>query len=149
MKTFKKILVPVDFSAHSAEAIRHAADLSRRYDASVSIVHVYQSMEFALPGGFPAYEPARLKELLQALTAQVESSVNDAHAAGALKVDGKLLQGTIAHEIVTCAKQGNFDLIVIGTHGRSGLGHLLLGSIAEKVLRTAPCPVLTVRATPA
>lgn len=146
MNAFKKILVPVDFSAHSAEAIRCAADLSRRYDASISIAHVYQSMEFALPGGFPAYEPAHLKELLHALTAQIESSINDAHAAGALKVDGKLLQGTIAHEIVTFAKQGNFDLIVMGTHGRTGLGHLLLGSIAEKVLRMASCPVLSVRA---
>jgi nucleotide-binding universal stress UspA family protein len=146
MKAFRKILVPVDFSAHSAEAIKVAADLSCRYDGSLSIVYVHQPMELALPGGFPAYPPAHLKELFAALTNQLESAINDAHAAGALKVDGKLIEGTIASEIVQFAKNGDFDLIVMGTHGRTGVGHLLLGSIAEKVLRLAPCPVLTVRA---
>jgi nucleotide-binding universal stress UspA family protein len=146
MKAFRKILVPVDFSAHSAEAIKVAADLSCRYDASVSIVHVHQPLALTLPGGFPAYAPAHLKELFAALTKQLESAVTDAHAAGALKVDGKLLEGTVASEIAQLAKNGDFDLIVMGTHGRTGVGHLLLGSIAEKVLRLAPCPVLTVRA---
>lgn len=146
MKAFRKILVPVDFSVHSAEAIKVAADLSCRYDGSITIVYVHEPLDFGLPGGFPAYSPAQLKELFAALTKQVESAITDAHAAGALKVDGKVLEGMIAFEIARFAKDGHFDLIVMGTHGRTGVGHLLLGSIAEKVLRLAPCPVLTVRA---
>jgi len=146
VKPFKKILVPTDFSRHSAEAIRFAADLSRHYDASVSVVHVHQPMDFGLPAGFTSYPPAQLSELLAALNMLVEGAMNDAHAAGAFKVDGKLLQGTITSEIVKFAKEGNYDLIVMGTHGRTGMSHLLMGSIAEKVLRASPCPVLSVRA---
>ena len=66
---------------------------------------------------------------------------------GVTRVDRRLLQGAAAVEIVELARSADFDLIVMGTHGRTGLKHVLMGSVAERVLRTAPCPVLTVKAS--
>ncbi|HTM45045.1 MAG TPA: universal stress protein [Polyangiaceae bacterium] len=145
MAPFKKILVPVDFSPSSAAALSAAVDFAKRYDAALTVVHVYQPVDFGLPEGFVSYTPVQLSELLAALNKQLDKAKADAVAAGAPQVDGKLLQGVIASEIVGCAKEGKYDLIVISTHGRTGVGHLLMGSVAEKVVRHATCPVLTLR----
>jgi nucleotide-binding universal stress UspA family protein len=79
------------------------------------------------------------------LARQLEEAKGEAQRAGATAVDTKLLQGAVAPEIVDYAKQGDYDLIVIGTHGHTGLKHALLGSVAERVVRLAPCPVLSLR----
>jgi nucleotide-binding universal stress UspA family protein len=144
MKPFKKILVPVDFSRHSAEAIRFAGDLSRRYDAVVQLVHVYQPVNYTLPEGIVFFTPAQLTSLLDALEKLLAASRNDAEVAGAPHVETKLLQGLPSSEIVSHAREGGFDLIVMGTHGRTGVRHAIMGSVAERVVRRAPCPVLTV-----
>jgi nucleotide-binding universal stress UspA family protein len=147
MKPFKKILVPVDFSPHALEAIHAAADLSSRYDASVTIVHVYEPVAYTLPEGYVLYTPKQLEELLREFDKLLASAKRDAEAAGARRVESKQLQGVAAFEIVEFAKANDFDLIVMGTHGRTGVRHVLLGSVAERVLRKAPCPVLTVKAS--
>lgn len=147
MKPFKKILVPVDFSACSAEALRVAADMSQRYDAAISIVHCYEPMTYMVPEGHVFYTAAQMESLFSEFAKALASAKKDAEAAGAKRVDTQQLEGIAASEIVEFARKGGFDLIVMGTHGRTGLKHALLGSVAEKVLRRAPCPVLTVHAS--
>jgi nucleotide-binding universal stress UspA family protein len=88
-----------------------------------------------------------LERLFGILKTELESTRQLALESGASRVDTRLLQGMVAGEIVEFARQGEFDLIVMGTHGRTGMMHLIIGSIAERVLRLAPCPVLTVKQT--
>jgi nucleotide-binding universal stress UspA family protein len=141
----RKLLVPVDFSTHSAGAMRVAADLSRRFDAGLTLVHVYDAMIYALPDGFTFAPPQQLSSLLEALEAQLGRAKGQVLEAGASRVDTKLLQGLVAGEIVEFATREGYDLIVMGSHGRTGLQHLLLGSVAERVVRMATCAVLTTK----
>jgi nucleotide-binding universal stress UspA family protein len=142
---FKKILVPVDFSAHSKEAIKVAVDLSKRYDAELTLLHVYEPVALALPEGYVPYDPEQLTQILAAFHRQLLDAKQDALALGVRSVDIQQMQGVVESEIVDYATLGKFDLLVMGTHGRRGLQHMLLGSVTERVLRRAPCPVLTVR----
>jgi len=146
MTPFRKILVPVDFSVHASEAIRAAADLAKRYDAALTLVHVYETVAYALPDGFVLFTGSQLADMLSEFEKRLAAAKRDAEAAGATRVEVKQLQGAAAVEIVEFAKENGFDLIVMGTHGRRGLQHALMGSVAERVVRTAPCPVLTLKA---
>jgi nucleotide-binding universal stress UspA family protein len=147
MKPFTKIIVPVDFSPHSDAAIRIAADLSRKYEASVTLVHVYEPVAYALPEGYVLYTADQLASLLSTFEQRLAAAREIAQREGTISPDTKLLQGSAGSEIVDYAQKNGFDLIVMGTHGRTGLKHALMGSVAEKVLRRAHCPVLTVRAS--
>ena len=145
MNNFKKILVPTDFSACAAEAISSAAELSRRYEASVTLVHVFEPATLTVPDGFLFYMPGQVEKLLAEYGKALAAAKKTAEAAGAARVEVQQLQGIAADEIVALAAKDGFDLIVIGTHGRTGIQHALIGSIAERVVRRAPCPVLTVK----
>jgi universal stress protein A len=145
MSGYRRILVPVDFSAHSAEATRVGADLARRFDASLTLVYVYDPLAYALPDGFAMVSQADIDKLLEAFRAQLAASQRLALEAGAPRVETKLLQGFVAGQIVEFASGGEFDLVVMGTHGRTGMQHLVMGSTAERVVRLARCPVLTVK----
>lgn len=147
MKPFKKILAPLDFSAQSPDVVRVAADLSKRYQAPLTLVYVYQPFVYMLPEGALAYAATQLTDMFVEFERNLASSKRDADAAGAYRTEVRVLQGAPAYEIVEFARTHDFDLIVMGTHGRTGIKHALIGSIAEKVVRTAPCPVLTVRPT--
>src|SRR4051812_39036132 len=145
-KPFRRILVPVDFSAHSDLALDVAADLSRRYLASVTLAHMYAPTATALPGGFMFLPEPALDKLFADLRKGLDDKKRAAEAAGAVNVETRLETGLPASGVCDLAKAGDFDLIVMGTHGRTGLSHALLGSVAERVARLAHCPVLTVRA---
>ena len=145
MRTFEKILVPTDFSAHAKEAARMAIELAKRFDAKLYFVHVFQSVAYVLPEGYMLYSAPQLGEILDDLDKLVAAEKSDAQKAGARGVEGDLVEGVPATEIVRYAREKGCDLIVIGTHGRTGVKHALLGSIAEKVMRTADCPVMVVR----
>lgn len=145
MKPFKKILVPVDFAPHSAEAIQTAADISRRYSASLTLLHVYEPVTYILPEGYVLFTPEQLNTITTELQRRLDESAAEARSAGAYEVSTRLLQGSPSAEIIASQEDGH-DLIVMGTHGRTGMGRMLLGSVAEKVVRAAHCPVLTVRA---
>lgn len=145
MKPIKNILVPVDFSAHSSEALRLAADLARRYEASLELLHVFQTMTYALPEGYVLPSSEEVMKIMDHLQLQLDASKRSALELGAPAVQTTLLQGGIATEIVRFAKDGACDMIVMGTHGRTGMKHLLIGSVAEYIVRVATCPVLTVR----
>lgn len=144
---FKKILVPVDFSAQSRAALKMAAELARRHEAALTLVHVFQPISYVLPEAYAAYSASQLAEVEAAFDSELAALKKDAESYGAPSVQTTQLRGIPALEIVAMAEAGGFDLIVMGTHGRSGIPHLLIGSVAERVLRHAPCPVLTVRPT--
>jgi universal stress protein A len=146
MNSFHKILVPFDFSDHSERAVQIAADLARHYQAPLTLFHVYEIVPYAAPEGHALYTPPPpVAGLLEEFGRRLEEVKARAIAAGAGEVDTLLREGFVAPQITELARDERFDLIVMGTHGRKGISHLLMGSVAEKVIRTAPCPVLTVR----
>ena len=146
MVIYEKILVPTDFSACSVEATRGAADLARRFDAGLTLVHAYDLLAYALPDGFQLLPQSERERLLEAFQVHLSLAQRQALDAGAPRVETKLLHGSVARELIDFAREGGFDLIVMGTHGRTGVQHLVIGSVAERVVRLAPCAVLTVKA---
>lgn len=146
---FSRILVPMDFSAPSDAALDYARGVAMRFDASLHLLHVADDPYRALYGGqvfVPEVERLRRQIVNDAagrLKARLTASdVTDCEAT----VDAII--GTPAGSIVEYAGGHGIDLIVMGTHGRGGMSHVLMGSITERVIRTAPCPVLTVREAP-
>ena len=135
-----KILHPTDFSAQSRAAFDVACSLARDYGAELIIVHVHRPEPIFAPDGIavniPAEEPFELRAKLAKIIPEDPRT----------KFEHHLLEGEPAEEILRIAKSEGADLIVLGTHGSTGLYRLLMGSVAESVLRKAPCPVLTVRA---
>jgi universal stress protein A len=134
-----KILFPTDFSPFGAEALRWATALARDSGAKLIIVHV-EEPPMAYGGGemYLGAEQGDREELRKSLVQVVP-------ADSKVAFEHKLLVGDPATAIVEAADQENADLIVIGTHGRTGLTRLLMGSVAEAVVRRAKCPVLTVK----
>jgi universal stress protein A len=145
MTPFKKILVPTDFSEGAERAVRLASDLSYRFAAPLTLVYVFEPADFPLPSGYVVFSSQQFERMVAAFEQRLAQGHRTALDAGANRVTTRLLRGSPPAEIAQFAEDGEFDLIVMGTHGRSGLKHLLLGSVAERVLRSAPCPVLTVR----
>lgn len=141
----KTILVPCDFSDNSLAGIQYARDLAREFKAKVVLAHVSPSAERLVVYGPP---PAHLPQDLEASVAQ---GVERGFAEMKKRFDASddvttvHLRGEPSPELVEHAKQNAVDLIVMSTHGRTGLGHLVLGSVAERVVRMATCPVLTVK----
>lgn len=143
---FRKILVATDFSRHSVEAVTTAAALSRQCDAPLTVLTVYETLVVpSVPEGEPVPPPRIMVAAYEHTAHLLEQAVAQARAAGAVHVEGIILQGAPFTEILACARTGGHDLIVVGTHGRTGLRHFLLGSVAERVVRRAHCAVLAVR----
>jgi nucleotide-binding universal stress UspA family protein len=143
----RKILCPVDFSAPSQEALHYAADLAQQFGAELTLLHVYQVPGYAFPEGVVMAAPEVLADLLASIDRALAEARTEAAGRGAARVATATAQGAPWTEIVRVAAEGGHDLIVLGTHGRTGIKHALLGSVAERVIRKAPCPVLTVRPT--
>lgn len=148
MPKIKRLLVPTDFSNTSDLAVGYAIDLAHRYGASIHLVHVVEDASFmnTYPDGFFAELPALRDRLMAEAEARLTDTV-DRCSAASVAVTRQVVDGRPARVIVQIAGERGTDLIVMGTHGRSGVAHLLLGSVAEHVVRTAPCPVFTVRDT--
>lgn len=146
MKAFEKILVPIDFASHSAAAVELAVDLARRYEARLTLVHVYEPVDYALPPGYVVYTPEQLSRMTAELEKRLHATCREVEAESGRPVEPRLLQGPPALVIIDLAQDESYDLIVMGTHGRTGVGHWLMGSVAEKVVRAAPCAVLTIKA---
>ena len=140
----RKIVVATDFSAASRPAFAAALDLARRDGARLVVLHVMMPpspfVGADLPGSWLELEARARRDAERRLAA----AVSQAERAG-IATTGTLVKGAPAEVIVRVARREGADLIVIGTHGRSGLGRLFMGSVAARVLGTAKCPVLTVR----
>jgi nucleotide-binding universal stress UspA family protein len=145
MALIHKILIPTDFSELAAVALEYGADLALGYSAPVVLVHAYASPVLAVPEGVVMRTAPDLARLLAHLRAELDKTAARLRELGVTTVETRLAEGSAWHEVVGIAKAEGCDLVVMGTHGRGGLSHALLGSVAEKVVRTAPCPVLTVR----
>lgn len=142
MLPLRKMLVAVDFSKHSDHALEVAIELAKRYSAAVSIVHIVEPIAWA-PGLAEAID-AQANATQYGLGDLLTHAAASARNAGIANVQTRLIHGVPFKEITRYAQEGDFDLIVLGTHGRRGFDHVLLGSVAEHVVRTAPCAVLTV-----
>ena len=133
----KKILFPTDFSTLSDAALRHATSLAKDAGATLIIAHVEEPPAAYGTGemyyGLPDPDLPALTKMLEAVVPSDPS----------VRFEHRMVTGDPAGEIVALAAQEKVDLIVIGTHGRTGLGRLLMGSVAEAVVRRAPCPVFT------
>lgn len=148
MQTFRRILVPIDFSAYSENALRVASELSAAFSAPLLLVHVYDPVAYPLPDGYVMYTPGQIDKLWAELDRRLELAQREASSLGAVDPSVRLLQGLTADEIVRVAREEPVDLIVLGSHGRRGLQRFLLGSVAARVLQAAPCAVLTVKLPP-
>ena len=141
---FKRILAATDFSAPSALALEYAHTLARRFDAALVVVHV---VEEPFPVGSEFYPP----EVASYRTRLIETAKGDLANAVAtitdVDVTAEVLVGTTARRIIEAAAVHDADLIVMGTRGRGAVAAFLMGSVAERVVRTADCPVLTVHDT--
>jgi glycine betaine transporter len=135
----KKILVATDFSEGSDEALAQAIDLGRKTGATLQVLHV---LEVGV-GEFPLYYTADAGGIVAYIDRELSRRADRAVAAG-LPCQTRMLEGNTPEEIVREARESGADLIVIGTHGRRGLAHAVLGSVAERVVQHAGCPVLTV-----
>ena len=138
----RSILVPVDFSDCSLEAVEYAAFMAQRHQATLSLVHVLEPVSYGLD--FTLLHSGKREELRERLAARM-TGLTTALGAVNIKADSHIRGGVPADSILDSARTIPADLIVMGTHGRRGLSHLLCGSVAEAVLRQSRCPVLTVR----
>jgi nucleotide-binding universal stress UspA family protein len=146
MIQLRRILLPTDFSDFSAAARKYACAFADQFQAELHVLHVIQDLAPLAPEPGVVIPPQHdfLKELEQNAHAMLERVLDPEWAAGKTVVRA-VRQGPPHLEIVRYAKESVTDLIVIGTHGRTGLAHVFMGSVVEKVLRKSPCPVLTVR----
>jgi nucleotide-binding universal stress UspA family protein len=144
--TAQHILVPTDFSEYADYALDYAIELAKVLQAHLTVLHVFHLSPLAL-GEAP---PAVLADTLAAMEANVQHQTQMALARvqeAGLQGDSAIVEGIPFQVIINTAESMDVDLIVMGTHGRTGLTHALMGSVAEKVVRLAPCPVLVTRGT--
>jgi nucleotide-binding universal stress UspA family protein len=137
-------LVPTDFSAFADQALDYAIRLARTLKARLTLLHVIQPVPLAGGDMGVALPATYLQEVEEAVQGSMEDALARVTAAG-LTGERVVLYGVPFQEIIETAKARQVDLIVMGTHGRTGFMHVLLGSVAERVVRLAPCSVLVVR----
>lgn len=146
MLEIQRILAPTDFSEHAEEALRYACGLAERLGATLHLLHVLPDVvpvgpdPMLAPGLPPDYYTDTENQSLEALGKTIRPEWGHAPAVEVAVRWGGPVEGIVAY-----ANDVAIELIVIATHGRTGLSHVLLGSVAERIIREAPCPVLTVR----
>jgi nucleotide-binding universal stress UspA family protein len=144
MSRFQKLVVPVDFSEHAEAALDAALALAKTSKATVHLVHAYEIPLGTIPPYGVEVPQALLIGVRDAAARRLEKAADKVRASG-VACEAHLSHGPTATTIAETAKQLGADLIVMGTRGLTGLKHVLLGSVAERVVRTAPCPVLTLK----
>lgn len=152
MVEVKKLLLPTDFSECANAALEFAADLAVRYEAEIELLHIIHDLSLEVPDfgmglSFPAYLenlPEKRHEIA-AVAMQSLEKLRVSHPTLDTNAKCHVRFGQPFAEILSFAEDQSIDLIVLGTHGRTGLANVLLGSVAERVIERAACPVLTVR----
>ena len=143
MTLYDRILVPTDGSTEGECAVAHALDLAAVHDAAVDTLYVVDRARYA---GMPMEASWEgVDELLRSDADEAVAAVEQLAAGTDVDVDAAVVEGTPSREIIRYAEENDCDLVVMGTHGRGGIDRLLLGSVAEKVVRGSAVPVLTVR----
>jgi nucleotide-binding universal stress UspA family protein len=142
VKGFRHVLTPIDFSASSTRVLETAARVVED-GGEIVLLHVVDWVPTVVEGSFVGVPNVRETKSLRDESLQKLVEIRRAHPE--LTIRPEVVEGQPAAEIIDLAQRLPADIVVIGTHGRTGIGHLLLGSVAERVLRRAPCPVLVVR----
>jgi nucleotide-binding universal stress UspA family protein len=145
MIAFKEIVVPTDFSEHSLRAIDYGVDIGEKFSSHITLVYVIEPL---LQAADLTWTTVDFEELNKAHRESAEKQLKQIVAGRIPKgtpCDSTILFGKPFVEILKYAEEENADLIVMATHGRGAISHILMGSTAEKVVRKAPCPVLTVK----
>lgn len=149
MPTIRNILVPVDFSPSSKLAIEYALMFAERYSATVRILHSWEVPAYVRPD-LTVWSGQLSSTLSDSVKLAAEQAMNEfvrnAQVADRKDVTTEIVEGQPYAMILSALETGTYDLVVMGTHGRTGLSHFVLGSVAEKVVRHSQQPVLTVRA---
>jgi nucleotide-binding universal stress UspA family protein len=143
----KEVLVPTDFGEAADSALAYGQELARRFGATLHVVHIAQNIYLQAFGAetYAAMAPRLQEQLEREARAQLDALLADADKTYPPTKSAVMTSSTPAYAIVDYAKEHEIDLIVMGTHGRGALAHVVMGSVAERVVRSAPCPVLTVR----
>jgi universal stress protein A len=145
MLPFKKILCPTDFSEPACRAIKAAVEMAEQFSAELILIHVVGPVPvLETPTGLAGFDVAAYQ---QELSDSAESSLQtrlEAHVPESVNARTMVVHGEAAHEIVRVAEEEGVDLIVVATHGESGWRHRIFGSVTDKILRLANCPVLAI-----
>ena len=142
---FRHILAPTDFSEYSKQAVASALELAKKFGAKLSILHVVELPPYPVEGYVPpSLTPTFLEDLERQASQELAQVVPEAESAG-VEVARLVAVGSPYRKIIDMAEAEQVDLIVMATAGRTGFSRLVMGSIAERVVRTASCPVLTIR----
>jgi universal stress protein A len=146
MLEIRSILAPTDFSTHAKAAVRYAVGLAECFGATLHLIHVLNPVMPVMPDGMigTALPPDYYRDLEAESHASLMRALDPAWGS-VPTVTEAVLWGETVVEIINYAAEHQISMIVIATHGRTGLSHVLLGSVAERIVREAPCPVLTVR----
>lgn len=144
MTRIKTILCPVDFSETAEVAFNYALDLAGSLGGQIHLLHVYQLPIYSLPDGGVVGGASWDHHMREAAQKELDEFLQK-HRDASVKVTPHIAQGLPHMEINRAATENAADLVVMGTHGRSGIPHLLMGSVAERVVRTSELPVLTIR----
>ena len=146
MPSIKKILCAVDLSEHSKMVAEYAITLAKALDAEITVLYTAPSLSqyvgFHVP---PSSIENFVGEIVTGAEQSMEEFIAEAFTDPSVKAEGKILSGYAAQEIVGFATNNDMDIIVMGTHGRTGIDRMLFGSVAEKVVKTATMPVMTIR----
>lgn len=140
---FRRILVPLDFSEHSLKAFNKGLAFAHQFKAELVLVHIVEQIIY--PGDW-MYPPIAMSDMAAEKRGEIAQKLKALAAGSGVKTREFVRLGRAWQEIVEIAKETEADLVVVATHGYTGLRHVLLGSVAEKIVRHAPCPVFTVRA---
>ncbi|CAJ1787147.1 universal stress protein [Aeromonas veronii] len=142
MPSIKTLLCPVDFSQMSRAVLDYAVFMAQSHQAQLKLIHVVDQLH-----GFDSYKILHMTavEITHEMERQARTQLKELVATLPILATFDIRFGRAADEIVIQAKEDEVELIVMGSHGRSGISHLLVGSVAESVVRHAPCPVLVVR----
>ncbi len=142
---FSKILVPIDFSEFTDDIVKYATEIAQKFGSTIHLIHVIPNMDYFTP-----YESFMAAENMVTVQKGVEAEVQRDLEKVADKIAGvpvtrAVRTGVSFVEIVEYVKNEHIELVIMATHGRGGLEHIIIGSVAEKVVRKSPCPVLTIR----
>ncbi|MCF6148562.1 MAG: universal stress protein [Candidatus Kuenenia sp.] len=145
MITVKKILFPTDFSPCAKHALTYALSLATLFKAKLYIIHVIPKMNIPISAGGVMYPTLKIYKDMEENAKKKMHHLIPKRFLDQIEVENIIVRGTPYVEITKNAKKYNIDIITIATHGRTGISHTLIGSVAEKVVRKAPCPVLTIK----
>jgi nucleotide-binding universal stress UspA family protein len=147
MIAMKNILVATDFGEAADNALVYGRELAQRFGATLHVLHVAENVYISAFGAetYASFAPDLQRDLEESAHKRLAEAIIDSDGSGPSTIPVVMTSSSPAFAIIDYSRAQHIDLIIMGTHGRGALGHILMGSVAERVVRLAPCPVLTIR----